>query len=603
MERERLQNHQELEKSEIIVPPAVESFSSIDAAREVWPENVVNNKEFVEQVEARQFLNQSLDEIMAALPRPDMSLQEAISEGHVSESQAADLYKALSHELESDPDFKRIVLYLPFEFLPDAKWRASDPDLQDEINRFKSDYQYALHNLLGTQDVRANFVDGDVMETELRQGDLPRVVKVAHMIPKLVEAGIMDIDDVRDLIKPTDDEVLLQSISEALPVLEDMGLVSDDELVEMQNLMPEFTQDEPNTNVQITLNRAKWLDKEQDRKTMEALGDEIATEILEEKFSVIRPNPDNQKAFVIGVRKALESISRSDLQQARELYNKYYPTMAELWDSGKPDVHDEIAKTLRRLHGLKLVNEEQLSVFEISPPKLHGNASENLQGLETEMGDIRNMISVIEKDPMLSEFVYPVGLVYGSRLKGYGDNESDFDIAVIVKPGTPLESKGQITESLSKIFTHEKIHGDTVQFWLEDDGENGLAVQDFAQRDKNVGESDWVNSLFGSVWEGDKATIKELREKLLTPYLYNQEKTIEDRKARRIYLEDMERENLQYRLMHKGYEKFFPPFGGLDTEHSSGVDGESTFWDSGYRMTATKLFASKVFLPKISREE
>jgi hypothetical protein len=62
----------------------------------------------------------------------------------------------------------------------------------------------------------------------------------------------------------------------------------------------------------------------------------------------------------------------------------------------------------------------------------------------------------------------------------------------------------------------------------------------------------------------------------------------------------MERDTLQYRLMHKGYERFFPAYGGMKTPHGDRIDGESIFWDSGYRDAAIKLFANRVFLPKIS---
>jgi hypothetical protein len=60
----------------------------------------------------------------------------------------------------------------------------------------------------------------------------------------------------------------------------------------------------------------------------------------------------------------------------------------------------------------------------------------------------------------------------------------------------------------------------------------------------------------------------------------------------------MERDTLLYRLMHKGYEQFFPRFGG-DEDYANRVDGESMFWDSGYRWLATRLFVNRVFLPII----
>jgi len=35
--------------------------------------------------------------------------------------------------------------------------------------------------------------------------------------------------------------------------------------------------------------------------------------------------------------------------------------------------------------------------------------------------------------------------------------------------------------------------------------------------------------------------------------------------------------------------------GGIETKNSLDIDSKSSFWDSGYRQLATKLFVSKVF--------
>jgi hypothetical protein len=61
-------------------------------------------------------------------------------------------------------------------------------------------------------------------------------------------------------------------------------------------------------------------------------------------------------------------------------------------------------------------------------------------------------------------------------------------------------------------------------------------------------------------------------------------------------------DNLQYRLMHKGYDIFKPSKRIAGSEHSALIDWNSAFWDEGYRRIATLGFLSKVFLPDLSSE-
>ena len=157
-----------------IAPPAVESFLSMDAAREVWPEHITENQEFQSRIESRQQLNEHLDAVIDNLPAPNITLEDAIVQGYLTEAQVTDLYSSMSDLLENGSDYRRIILYTPFEFLPDKKWRASTPGLQQQTQRFSTAYMSAWKGLLATHDVRANFVDGDVLDVESRTEDLPR---------------------------------------------------------------------------------------------------------------------------------------------------------------------------------------------------------------------------------------------------------------------------------------------------------------------------------------------------------------------------------------------------------------------------------------------
>ena len=73
----------------------------------------------------------------------------------------------------------------------------------------------------------------------------------------------------------------------------------------------------------------------------------------------------------------------------------------------------------------------------------------------------------------------------------------------------------------------------------------------------------------------------------------------ENKNFRRQALESIEKDALQYRLMHKGYERFCAPCGGSALKKQTSLDGNSPFWDSGYRAMATKLFVERVFLTQL----
>jgi predicted nucleotidyltransferase len=639
----------EREKSDEIrlTPPPVELLLHPELADSAWPENLAHNQEFIAQIEARKKLADRLDAVLSRLPRPDISLQNALSKNLVTDVEISELYGSLSALLK-DRDYERAVLYIPFEFLPNSSFKFPNEDLNRSAEDFKEAYLGAWRSLLGTHDVRANFVNGDVPDMEIRDDDLPRVVKAAHLIPKLVERGFINIDDVLLLMETSNDETLIQNIRETLPVLNDLGLIDERDLVRMQSSASATARETAATikasqeesarekvvepislaSVQTKLHdaflradtmnygddipekRSVWLKGEAKRKALESAGDSVSDAIQANIFSndaaaeFIASEADaaSKKAFINGVRKAIEAIDETDAPRARTLYEEYQESLASLWDENAPETRDELSKTFCRLRGLGIVSDGELKNLHITIPALAGPFSENLKSISSETEDIKKMLATIETDAELAELVYPVVILYGSHLKGYGKENADIDIAVMVKPGTPTSARGNIQEKLRDIFAHEKIRGAITEFWLEETKE-GLGIKDFAEPDAATGEKYWTHVLFGGAWEGDANAISELREKLLVPYFSDTKSTIHGRDARGLYLEEMEQDALQYRLMHKGYERFFPPYGGIRTPHADGVDGKSIFWDSGYRATAIKLFVNRVFLPKVSRKE
>jgi len=318
-----------------------------------------------------------------------------------------------------------------------------------------------------------------------------------------------------------------------------------------------------------------------------------------EQYLAPKTAPETQQALIEGVRNALENVAHADASAAQEMYAKYHATFLALWDNDVPALRESLAKTFYRLHKLQVVDDGFLRSFDLRVPKLAGPFSENLH--DADLSDAKDLVALIEQDPELSHAIHPAALVFGSRLKGYGAKNADIDIAVIIKSGTDPAEAETIRARLSATKAHANTHGEIVEFWTEKTAD-GLEVRDGGIKGSYIGGPSWTHVLFGAAWEGEAGAIKELREKLLVPYFYgDNNKVIDGRTARGLYLEELERDNLQYRLMHKGWERFNPEFGGLHTPHADEIDGKSAFWDSGYRQAATKLFASRVFLPKLER--
>jgi len=444
MEFEKNENHENAAQETSLKSPAVELFLNPARAAEVWPEEITTNESFLEQTAERKKLNECLNDVFDRLPRPDMSFESAISQGHITEEQIKNTYTSLSSLLESGQGYERIILYLPFEFLPNTEWHPATKELQQATDRFRSAYMKAWKNLLSAHDVRANFVDGDVLEKEQKSGNLPRVVKAAHLIPKLVENGFMDVKDVITLMEKSDDRVFKNSIADALPVLADMELLSGKEIGRMkkskdrlvssmariivsneksksgqaktetktitllscqEELAKRFASIDEKKYGDITKNRLDWLKQKKKQEAIESLGDDISAAIIDNSltneatvnFLTPEAGVASQQALINGVRKAIEFASSAD--KANSIYAHHKESLLALWKNEAPEAKEELTKTFCRLRQLGIADDQQLAELNIVIPKLAGPFSENLKAIEPELQEIKNAIDSIELNP------------------------------------------------------------------------------------------------------------------------------------------------------------------------------------------------------------
>jgi len=497
----------------------VESFFDSVLAADIWPKSISRNEIFMYQLKLRKELKECLDGVFDSLPRPDIPLETAIAEGYITEEQVTKLYTALSDLLADDRDYKRLILYLPFELLPNKIRHHYEKKLQQALERFGKIYIDAWKNLLYTHDVRANFVNGDVLEVERRIGDLPRVVKAAHLIPKLVQNGLLTVEEVVALMENSDDEILKNSIAAALSVVANIGAKTRKQKINaipmaitlasvQTELDKRFSQIESEDFGDIMPRRKAWLKKKSRQETIWYMGEHISMAIVEDGFSpevamtflTHDAKSASRQSLIEGIGKAIEFIASADFRKAQVLYTQYEATLLNLWKND-PETRETLSKTFRRFRQLLIIRDEQLAELNIVIPKLAGPFSENLKFMKQEMDEIRAMAASIEQNPELFKLIYPTVLIFGSRLNGYGQQDADIDLGVCVRPRTSFAKRARLKELLKKTFTHEKIRADEiVEFWLEE--KNGrLKVRDFAESDVSLGQSYWTHVLFGAAGE------------------------------------------------------------------------------------------------------
>ena len=635
-----------------LTSPATESLLHIETTGVPWPDEIRNNRKLQERARTRRLLSKELDNLYKLIPEATVDIWDSLKNGTIQEKNIVEFYDILSLLLEQDINNSQLVLYLPFEFLPDLNKQTETNELSSASTRLADQIRRSWRNLLTVHNLRADFKDGDVPEVEYRDEPLSQVVKAAHLIPSLLKRGLLSFDEILELLEKTTDKILADSIADTLPVLADMELITENDLdrmaksghrmisnmaaiiqaskrnstekdlntspaTDISNITAMMQKDLENATLKIdkkfpeTKNRRSlWLKEEERRIILEKFAGIVARHTLyhgTEQLEVLIKNKlssseKNIKTLLIikSIQEIIETLAKTSADEAKEFYGKYEDEIKNLWLNEKdPETRTAIEELILHLYSLQIINDRQLTGFKIKSPTLNFGLTGRMDSLETHTRDITATIESIEKDEELSELIYPVVIMLGSRIKGYAKSKADLDIAVFVKPNTPFEKRKHLQDLIKKTFTHEKIQGEVMEFWLEENDGN-MSILDFDNPDTKLGDSTLTHPLIGA-WYGDTETIKELYKKLMPEYLYSEDKDILGQNAQKVWTEEIGRDTLQYRLMHKGYKHFFPKKGGIETTHSDNIDNDSAFYDSGYRRLATQLFVNRVFLPQLSK--
>lgn len=157
---------------------------------------------------------------------------------------------------------------------------------------------------------------------------------------------------------------------------------------------------------------------------------------------------------------------------------------------------------------------------------------------------------------------YNIAWLGGSRLKGYGRPNSDIDICIPTREKHLNLGNDILTAPLPEIFKRPQ---------------------------------DYAHEVFNTVWTGNQANILELQRTILPIYFQTSNETI-----RRQTIERLEHDLLEYRLMHKGFARFYPD-SNPEYKKYTAMDGQSTFYETNYRIVASKIYANSIFLPRTTK--
>lgn len=223
-----------------VCPPLVDVLKNTNHVAEIWPDYA---DQLCPQVEHHAENAQKITEYL-----------DDLAKGEATMAEKQRFYEATS-EILRDPERERIALFLPFESFPTPEEDSS------AAREFRQSYLNAWVDLLQVQDVRANFVDGDVLEVDARSSEPERVVKAAHLAPWLVQSGMIAASEILAVARDKDEnELLVRNFLETGGLLDDFGLLTPVEKAEFEQLEYDLPSQTPVAPPKyISLARRAWL--------------------------------------------------------------------------------------------------------------------------------------------------------------------------------------------------------------------------------------------------------------------------------------------------------------------------------------------------------
>lgn len=509
-------------------------------------------------------------------------------------------YSELAEYIDEN-SHQRLALYFPFSLMPSRK---DGNALSAGAEAFVQKYLERFRQLLKTEDYAADFADGDIPALDLQTGKEERVIIATRLIPQLLDRNLLSQTEVNELLTSAEREtgVLLASLRqledhrEALPRLDDLSGVRAYYAQRMAALVTHDTDEK----------RAAWL--------ASVARDRAATDTARAILLLARSGATSQEHIlqliddeepgvaISGIRAATALID-TDANDASQLIERIERRLAQ----DRTTFVTPAQETLSRLRDAGVAIGEVAERFGVVVPELDAPFGSLVPALRDKIDDVIDKIGRMESFPALKQYMLPLCIGYGSQFKGYAAPESDMDIAVFLKPGTPQDKHADIDRELAQLFGPG-----VVRFGLRGDHENGpLSIVPRLEAARGVGGEDWAHVLFAGAWIAPtgaaRADISNLQMRLLRPYLSADADTL---RARCDW--QLERDAILSRLLQKGFARLHrvspmqPVCMDLGTlKPIAGWNpalGSPAFYDDRFRRTASKRFV-RSRLPFSPKEE
>lgn len=217
----------------MVLAPMIETLSDPVEFRRVF-----GNTGAQEQVEERAKKAKLIEEFFTNCGSFDLESEEAY-----------DAYKALT-DIAEESDFNaRLALYVPLNFTYSG-WQ----DVNDS-------YMRSWMKLIDYNDVRECFNIGDIFEEKASSGEHERVIKCLHLLPWLIENGVLSADTLFMMMSAHENMPLFAScVYDCLEVFEDWGCLSKADLAKLKQLHANFDYRRPHQTLSYTTPERKlWL--------------------------------------------------------------------------------------------------------------------------------------------------------------------------------------------------------------------------------------------------------------------------------------------------------------------------------------------------------
>lgn len=599
-------NHESAEIAndlKVILPIGADLFFVSGDQEAHLPQEIAKNPRLLAEASKRRALYTQLSGVFDRVSDMRMDIDNAIVSDLIGQEEVASLYINIVDFLETDSNNVRLLLYLPFELLPNMKIQVSYPgQMLDARQRFSDVYVEGWIRLLHELEPRASFVDGDVLEPGLPEPEI--ISKAGHLSHELLAKGIISAGDIIALLDIIPDAKLIKSLAEGATVAKDKGLIDDMDWERMsviierrlQNKLGAITYSEDDLGT-VSLERIAWLKKMREEVKINEQVEHFSENIQQVGLSAIDSNvpySDTQywRVAIIGLFKALTNGVEFS-EDAKVL-------LQDLWEVNQPEIRTSIIGGVNRLVHMGIVEKEFAGALGVRVVDLSVPLPVSIDAITEDCGQFLDTVKKIRGDQQLSQVMYPALLMFGSRIKGYAEANADYDVAIFLKPEAKFTDRARILERLREVAPEIASVDKILEYWMQEhDGKVGFRFSGREDDPLLAGEQQ-VHFFLGGAWivQGDE--YRRMCQDILHDYLdlsrYGEQKDV----ALSKFLGRIELDILQYRLMHKGYRRLYQAIKQESIEHSSLIDWESDFWDSGYRRVATKLFLSRVFLPDLS---